>query len=365
MNRLGWVLVLSWVGCGGADKQDPASEDSGVTESTDGSGDAGASGGGSSGDGSVGEGGGAAGDGSGDGGSDGGGSGDGGTDGGGSGDDGSTVSASAGCGLPAAWLTGGAQIELDAGADGDGVRGAYLVLPSSYDPNVPHRLVFGFPGTNWVGQQIRGYLNLEGRTGLPEVYVYPDPLWREFSGWGTYGGWVLGPHAWPADGMGDLVFTEKLLDHLEDNLCIDTERVFATGHSWGGDMAQVVACFLGDRFTASAPAAANQPYWFTTGGGWTACAGDAAVWTWFGINDTHFTMQSYPGEYGDQCNDFWLDTHSCDESAATDLGFEDPGTCVSYGGCDAEVRYCLYGADAGHGIPSYYSGAVMDWFATF
>ena len=66
--------------------------------------------------------------------------------------------------------------------------------------------------------------------------------------------------------------------------------------------------------------AANQPYWFTTGGGWTACAGDAAVWTWFGINDTHFTMVSYPGEYGDQCNDFWLDTHSRDESATNELG---------------------------------------------
>ena len=44
MNRLGWVLALALAGCGGADKQEPAGE-LGVTESTDGSGDAGASGG--------------------------------------------------------------------------------------------------------------------------------------------------------------------------------------------------------------------------------------------------------------------------------------------------------------------------------
>ena len=117
---------------------------------------------------------------------------------------------SAGCGLEPAWLRGGAQLEFDAGAEGDGVRGAYLVLPSNYDPDVPHRLVFGFPGTNWVGSQIRGYLNLEGQTGQPEIYVYPDPLWRSFQGWGTYGGWVLGPHANPAQGMGDLNFVESL-----------------------------------------------------------------------------------------------------------------------------------------------------------
>ena len=56
--------------------------------------------------------------------------------------------------------------------------------------------------------------------------------------------------------MADLAFTETLLNHLESSLCIDTDRVFITGHSWGGDMAHVVACFLGDRVAAAAPAAA-------------------------------------------------------------------------------------------------------------
>ena len=79
----------------------------------------------------------------------------------------------------------------------------------------------------------------------------------------------------------------------------------------------------------------------------------------------HFTMQGYPGEYGDECNSFWLDTYQCSEDDTTDLGFEDPGTCVSYADCQSEVRYCLYGSHAGHGIPSYFSNAVMEWFASF
>lgn len=293
-----------------------------------------------------------------------GGSDDGGSDDGGSGDGGSEPG-SAGCGVGSPWASGGVQIELDAGPDGDGVRGAFVVVPDDYDSTVPHRLVLGYPGTNWVGEQIRPYLDLEGRTGLPEIYVYLDPLWRDFDGWGTLGGWVLGPHAAPADGMGDLVFTEQLLDHLEDNLCIDTERVFATGHSWGGDMAQVAACFLGDRITASAPAAANRPYWFDDGGTWITCSGDAAVWTWFGIADDHFTWQDYAGQYGDECTDFWVEARGCDAGSPTDLGYGEAGECVAYDSCDAEVRYCLYGAASGHQIPSYFSEAVMDWFAGF
>jgi hypothetical protein len=37
----------------------------------------------------------------------------------------------------------------------------------------------------------------------------------------------------------------------------------------------------------------------------------------------------------------------------------------SYGACDNEVRYCLYGPEAGHEIPSYFPGAAMEWFASF
>ncbi len=176
---------------------------------------------------------------------------------------------------------------------------------------------------------------------------------------------MLGPHAWPADGNQDLAFTESLLDWLEDNYCVDTERVFATGHSWGGDMAMVVACFLGDRVRASIPVAANRPYWFEPdAGGWVDCEGDAAVWTMFGRGDTHFTWQDYAGQFGDQCNDFWVDEHTCDDSTV-DLGYGAPDECRAWGGCSSGTRYCLYGAPFGHDLPNYYSDAARDWFRSF
>ena len=124
-----------------------------------------------------------------------------------------------------------------------------MVVPSTYDPQVPSRLIFGFPGTNWVGLQIRPYLSLETHAEPNDIFVYPDPLWREFQWWGTLEDGFSGPHAHPADGMQDLDFTEAIIDELSEQYCIDPNQVYATGHNWGGDMAQVVSCFLGDRLS--------------------------------------------------------------------------------------------------------------------
>jgi len=272
-------------------------------------------------------------------------------------------SGSAGCGKDAADAAGGTLVTIDAGSAGDGERTFWLSLPDDYDPDEPHSLVVGYAGTNWVGEQIQPYLDLEGGGGH-EIFVYPDPLWRSFEGWGTYGGWVLGAYADPADGMGDLVFTEAVLDYMEAGYCVDTERVFATGHSWGGDMAAVTACFLGDRFTASVPVAANSPYWFDDGGVMVSCEGEAAVWTMFGIADDHFTSQDYAGQYGDEQDAFWRAEHDCgDAEEALSYGAGDE--CVAYTDCGVETRYCLYGPATGHQVPSYFSEATMDWFRSF
>ena len=274
---------------------------------------------------------------------------------------------SAGCGKPPLHAAGGVQVEIDAGPEGDGLRGFYLSVPANYDPNRPHRLIVGYPGTNWVGEQIQPYLGMEAGALDDEIFVYPDPLWRDFPDWGNYGGWVLGPNAYPADGEQDLVFTGALLDYMEDNYCIDPTRVFATGHSWGGDMAMVVSCFLGERFRAAVPVAANRPYWFEEdGGGWTQCLGATAVWTMFGAEDDHFTSQDYAGQYGDECRDFWIGERDCaGVDVAVDLGIGAAMECVEYTGCDQPTRYCLYDPQYGHQRPDYFPAESMKFFRSF
>lgn len=276
---------------------------------------------------------------------------------------------SPGCGRAASHPLGGVQVSLDVGPAGDGLRGYYLVLPENYDPDRAHRLVIGYAGTNWVGEQIRPYLQLEDGQRDDEIFVYPDPLWHDFEGWGSLGGWLLGPHAFPAHGDQDLVFTEAILDTLSESYCIDPERVFVTGHSWGGDMAQVAACFLGDRVRAAVPVAANRPYWFEPegqGNGWVECEGEAAVWTLFGAADDHFQDQPFSGAFGDQCRDFWLDARGCEGSHAyDDLGYGAEWECVDFRGCSAVTRYCLYDGRFGHQIPDYYPQLTMQFFRSF
>ena len=268
---------------------------------------------------------------------------------------------SSGCGISPIHSFGGEQSTITV----DGIeRSFYISVPSTYDPDIPHRVVLGFSGTDWVGEQIQGYLSLE-EYGSNTIFVYPDPLWRDFEGWGTYGGWVLGPYADPAHGNEDLDFVEVLLEELSGQYCIDEERVFATGHSWGGDMAQVVSCFLGEHFAASVPVAANRPYWFEDqNGGPITCSGNTAVWTLFGEADDHFTWQSYPGEFGEECLNFWREEKNCSSDFREFYLGED--TCLEYLSCDSAVRYCLYDEQYAHQIPwDYFSKATMEWFDSF
>jgi len=275
---------------------------------------------------------------------------------------------SGGCGQTPEIGPGSTYVELDVGPEGDGIRQFLLSVPAGYDPNTSHSLIVGFAGRDAAGGLMQRYLGLE-RTARPdEIFVYPDPLRRAFQGWGTYGGWLLGPYAHPAHGLQDLRFTRTMVEFLQDRYCIDPQRIFATGHSWGGDMAHVVACFLGDLFRAAVPVAANRPYWFEQPGGMRArCEGQTAVWTFFGIADDAFLdAQSYPGEFGDLVRDFWLEENACagvDDNDPLELDVQ--SLCYTYGNCAETVRYCLYGPDTGHQIPPYYSEATMHWFRSF
>ena len=272
---------------------------------------------------------------------------------------------SAGCGQAEPHRRGGEWIDAMQFSPGaGGVRGFYLTVPANYDAEQPSRLIVGYPGTDWLGGQIRDYLRIEGGRAN-EIFVYPDPLWRDFGNWGTKGGWLLGPHGFNASGEEDLNFTVELLDHIQDNYCVDLDRVFVTGHSWGGDMAHVVSCFLGDRLRASAPAAANDPYWFRAPDGPVECAGQAAVWTFFGVADDHFNLDP-PGTYGDNGRDFWLEKSNCvGVDAAVELDFGPEEDCFDYQGCDVPTRYCQYGPATRHQIPPYFGDAIMAFFRSF
>jgi polyhydroxybutyrate depolymerase len=78
------------------------------------------------------------------------------------------------------------------------------------------------------------------------IAVYPNPI--DESDGHTF--WDISSSL-PGGGP-DVQFISNLLDYLESNLCVDTNRVYAAGVSNGGGLAARVACELSSRFAAFA-----------------------------------------------------------------------------------------------------------------
>ena len=99
----------------------------------------------------------------------------------------------------------------------------------------------------------------------------------------------------------DFAFVEALLDWLEDNVCVDRSRVFATGHSNGGQFAWALGARLAPRIAAVAPSA-GTPH---TGFGEAPTSGSAiSVMDIHGANDNicpaNSTEPSADGWYYEQ-----------------------------------------------------------------
>lgn len=108
-------------------------------------------------------------------------------------------------------------------------------------------LVFAFHGAGATGEFMERYSGLSGVADKGQfVVVYPNAS-------GSHPFWSLNDQA--PNGPQDATFISDLLDDVEDSLCIDTQRVFATGVSNGGGFTARIGCRLSTRFTAIAPVA--------------------------------------------------------------------------------------------------------------
>jgi polyhydroxybutyrate depolymerase len=116
-----------------------------------------------------------------------------------------------------------------------GKRGYVVVAPNGGPLQVPLNLV---PGAQSASQY-------EGQ-----------PFWNVFGpgpvDFGPPHGQNLGIDS-SAVGADDVGFIAQLLDTLRRQLCLDSNRLYATGMSNGAGMAGTLGCVLGDRLAAIAP----------------------------------------------------------------------------------------------------------------
>lgn len=211
-----------------------------------------------------------------------------------------------------------------------------VMVPAGYDAARPTRVVFMFHGLGGDGDQIRSYLAPEAAAQGQALFVYPD-------------GRVIpsaGRTAWEE---ADLLFFDAMLAEISAAYCVDRDRVFAAGHSYGAYMTNEVGCQRAGVVRAIAAVSGG-----TLG---TRCIGTTAAWLAHGTNDG-----TVPQSEGARARDHWRTTNGC-ASTTTPVA---PEGCVTYEGCaaGAPVTWCSF--TGGHfPLPAYTLDAIWGFFSAY
>lgn len=222
-----------------------------------------------------------------------------------------------------------------------GTSRSYLVsAPDEHQPGHAYPLVFAWHGRGSNASQARSYFGVEEAAGGAAIVVYPDGLPVSDNPDDT--GWDLA-----ATGR-DVALFDALLERLTTEYCVDRERVFSTGHSFGGYISNVLGCVRGDDLRAIAPVAGGGPY-----GG---CTGQVAAWVVHGTSDSVVPLSEGQGS-----RDHWVDAAGCGGPATA----VEPSPCVAYPGCAAPVVWCEHADTSfgGHGWPAFVPGGIWGFFA--
>jgi poly(3-hydroxybutyrate) depolymerase len=258
--------------------------------------------------------------------------------------DGSTQPSDAGSGAPTG--CGRSQSEPDGmqTVDVNGLQRSYIVtLPSNYDANQPHKLIFVWHGRGGTAQQTAitwGYHGIRPQADGTAIFVAGQGIedGQGRIGWG---------HA------SDIPVVEAMIDKLTGLYCVDESRIYSSGHSYGGYMSNRVGCLLGSRFRAITPVMGGGPQF---GARPPSCTGKVASWITHGRNDTVVQFSQ-----GQESRDYWRTANGCDETS-TETGV---GECVSYDNCDDGYPVVWCPSNEQHRPPSYAPQAMWNFIAQF
>lgn len=247
------------------------------------------------------------------------------------------MGSSSGCGTETSLTSGRATIDVD------GMQRDYILnIPTGYDSSQPYKLIYGL---HWRGGQasdvatsgtigLGNYYGLEDAANGSAIFVSPEGL---DNGWANTGG-------------RDIALMRAIHALLSDELCIDLDRVFSVGFSYGGMMSFAIACEMGDVFRAIAP---------ISGALYSGCGNGTepiAMWGAHGMSDDVVPIND--GRSGLQAV---LDRNHCgDQTSAVS-----PDPCVTYEGCDEgyPVTWCEF--NGGHSPSGWMSEPIWEFFSQF
>ena len=218
------------------------------------------------------------------------------------------------------------------------------ILPTT---TTAYPLVFAFHWNGGTSEDIDGggssgavwsYYGLRAQANDSTIFVAPQ---GNNNGWANPGGQ-------------DLAFVDDMVQLIEEDLCVDTTRLFALGFSYGGGMSYAIACARATVFRAVAVYSGAQL---------SGCDGGKDPIAYLGIHGISDGTCNIAG--GRSLRDTFVRNNGCaaqnpPEPAAGSLTH----TCTSYEGCDAgyPVEWCAF--DGGH-TPGMVDGGGDDGAKTW
>lgn len=217
-------------------------------------------------------------------------------------------------------------------------------VPANYDPGKPYRLIFVWHPMGGSGSQVAsgGYNGLKTLSNGTAIFATADGLQGVTPSGSRGTGWFN------VDG-GDMKLVQAMLDKINGGLCVDQERIFSTGFSFGGMMSYTLP-FEFDVFRAVAPCSGKIgiiPYTvkFTRPIPIMAFHGDA--------DDVAET------ELGREFFDVYLKRNQCGAQTQAVT----PAPCIQYQGCPVQTTWCLF--KGGHSTWSEEPAAIWKFFSQF
>jgi polyhydroxybutyrate depolymerase len=227
-----------------------------------------------------------------------------------------------------------------------GIERTYFVhLPEAYDPASQWPVIVALHGLTWEADDWFDATWKASASQIDYILVLPEALelnWADRS---------FEP---------DVPFITAVLAELETDLCIDSNRIYASGASDGADMVTRLACDAGDRFAAMRPyIGLNYPEIFESEG----CdqPGPVPMTSYVGSDEPYYDLADIdegvalwaerngcPGEpvtetvaegvtttrYDDCSDGATVEIYMLDgvehEAAQIECGGNDPGFCTTY-----------------------------------
>lgn len=217
-----------------------------------------------------------------------------------------------------------------------------LNVPSGYDNSKPTRLIFVWHPLGGNAQGVAGdYNGLKPLSNNSTIFVAPNGV-NGSNGEASGNGW------WNKDDA-DMKFFEAMLKKLNEGLCIDQERIFTTGFSFGGMMSYTLP-YVFNVFRATAP-----------------CSGKVGVIPFTEKVSDPIPIMAFHGSSDDfvktALGKEFLDKYRTRNKCGTETKPVTPSGCIEYQGCVATTIWCTF--NGGHTTWSEEPAAIWKFFAQY